>query len=124
VGGEAVLDADAFWTGLREQTHPFFAGALPLWRCTVPSLAPPLPLAGDSLIEWNGLQRWHRCARDTPVFATAAAAGGHATFFRHRPDDADAFAPLAPPVMRLHRDLKRVFDQAGILNPGRLYADL
>ena len=29
VGGEVVPDADAFWTSLREQTHPFFAGALP-----------------------------------------------------------------------------------------------
>ena len=75
-------------------------------------------------MEWNGLQRWYRCAPDAPLFAAAAAAGGHATFFRHRPDAADAFAPLAPPVMRLHRDLKRVFDPAGILNPGRLYADL
>jgi len=26
--------------------------------------------------------------------------------------------------MHLHRDLKRVFDPAGILNPGRMYADL
>ena len=124
VGGEAVPDADAFWTSLREQTHPFFAGTLPLWRCTVPALAPPLPLDGGPLMEWNGLQRWYRCTPDTQVFAAASAAGGHATLFRHRPDDADAFAPLATPVMRLHRDLKRVFDPAGILNPGRLYADL
>jgi glycolate oxidase FAD binding subunit len=124
VGGEAVPDADAFWASLREQTHPFFAGAVPLWRCTVPSLAPPLPLDGGPLMEWNGLQRWYHCAPDAPVFATAVAAGGHATHFRHRPDAADAFAPLAPPVMRLHRDLKRVFDPAGILNPGRLYAGL
>ena len=124
VGGEAVPDADAFWASLREQTHPFFAGELPLWRCTVPALAPPLPLDGGPLMEWNGLQRWYRCAPDTSPCAEAAAAGGHATFFRHRPDDADAFAPLAPAVMRLHRDLKRVFDPAGILNPGRLYADL
>jgi glycolate oxidase FAD binding subunit len=124
VGGEAVPDADAFWTSLREQTHPFFAGALPLWRCTVPSLAPPLPLDGGPLIEWNGLQRWYRCMPESRPFAAAEAAGGHATFFRHRPDDAETFAPLTPAVMRLHRDLKRVFDPAGILNPGRLYAGL
>jgi glycolate oxidase FAD binding subunit len=70
------------------------------------------------------MQRWYRCMPDSPPFAPAAAAGGHATLFRHRPDDADAFAPLAPAILRLHRDLKRVFDPAGILNPGRLYADL
>jgi glycolate oxidase FAD binding subunit len=34
------------------------------------------------------------------------------------------FTPLAPPLLRLHRELKRVFDPAGILNPGRMYADL
>jgi glycolate oxidase FAD binding subunit len=27
-------------------------------------------------------------------------------------------------VMRLHRDLKAAFDPAGILNPGRMYAEL
>jgi FAD/FMN-containing dehydrogenase len=26
--------------------------------------------------------------------------------------------------MHVHRDLKRVFDPAGILNPGRMYPDL
>jgi glycolate oxidase FAD binding subunit len=31
------------------------------------------------------------------------------------------FAPLAAPLERIHRDLKRTFDPAGILNPGRLY---
>jgi glycolate oxidase FAD binding subunit len=124
VGGEPIPDAGTFWTSLREHAHPFFGGVLPLWRCTVPPLTPPLLLDGGPLMEWNGLQRWYRCAPDTQAFAAAAAAGGHATFFRHRPDDADVFAPLAPPVMRLHRDLKRVFDPAGILNPGRLYADL
>jgi FAD/FMN-containing dehydrogenase len=27
-------------------------------------------------------------------------------------------------MLRLHRALKRAFDPAGILNPGRMYADL
>jgi glycolate oxidase FAD binding subunit len=27
-------------------------------------------------------------------------------------------------LMRLHRELKNAFDPAGILNPGRLYAEL
>ena len=55
--------ARGFWHSLREQSHPFFAGEQPLWRCTVPPLAPPLPLGGPPLIEWNGLQRWYRSAR-------------------------------------------------------------
>jgi len=36
---------------------------------------------------------------------------------------AGAFAPLPPLLARLHRDLKRSFDPAGIFNPGRLYPE-
>jgi glycolate oxidase FAD binding subunit len=124
VGGEVAAGSSALWTSLREQTHPFFAGGQALWRCTVPAHAPPLPLANATLFEWNGLQRWYRCEPGAPVFDVAAAAGGHATLFRHAPPGAEVFAPLAPPLMRLHRELKRVFDPAGILNPGRMYAEL
>jgi glycolate oxidase FAD binding subunit len=126
VGGEPLADSRSFWASLREQTHPFFAGDAPLWRCTLPPLAPPLSLALGSapLIECNGQQRWHRCAPGEPVFEAAIAAGGHATLFRHAPQGAEVFAPLAPPLLRLHQGLKRVFDPAGVLNPGRMYAEL
>jgi glycolate oxidase FAD binding subunit len=124
VGGEVVAGSSSLWTSLREQTHPSFAGGQALWRCTVPAQAPPLPLGNATLIEWNGLQRWYRCEPGVPVFDVAAAAGGHATLFRHAPPGAEVFAPLAAPLMRLHRELKRVFDPAGILNPGRMYAEL
>ena len=36
----------------------------------------------------------------------------------------EVFAPLPTPLLDLHRAVKRVFDPAGILNPGRMYADL
>ena len=124
LGGEVVPDPRAFWASLREQTHPFFAGTQPLWRCTVPPLAPPLALGSSPLIEWNGLQRWYRCAAGATASDAATPVGGHATLFRHGPDAAEVFTPLAPPLMRLHRALKREFDPAGILNPGRMYADL
>jgi len=29
--------------------------------------------------------------------------------------------PLAPPLDRIHRDMKREFDPAGIFNRGRMY---
>jgi glycolate oxidase FAD binding subunit len=58
------------------------------------------------------------------AFDAAAAAGGHATLFRHGQDAPEVFAPLAAPLLRLHRALKLEFDPAGILNPGRMYADL
>jgi len=124
VGGEVVVSGDSLWASLREQTHPFFAGERPLWRCTVPPLAAPLPLDGEPLVEWNGMQRWYRCPADSAVFEVARAVGGHATLFRYPAGATEVFAPLAPPLLRLHRELKRVFDPAGILNPGRLYADL
>ncbi len=57
--------------------------------------------------------------------ARAAAAGGHVTLFRAGADglipDDGVFAPLSPVVRRLHRNLKRAFDPAGVFNPGRLY---
>jgi len=124
IGGEIVRGSQDLWTSVREQTHPFFAGGEALWRCTVPPLMPPLPLGSAPLIEWSGLQRWYRCDPDTPLFDLATAAGGHATLFRHAPVGAEVFAPLEAPLLRLHRQLKRVFDPAGILNPGRMYAEL
>ena len=124
VGGEIVTESHAFWNGLREQRHPFFAGDAPLWRCTVPPRAPRLSLDGTPLIEWNGQQRWYRCPSGIAAFDAAAAVGGHATLFRHAPASIDVFSPLPPTMLRLHRALKRVFDPAGILNPGRMYADL
>jgi glycolate oxidase FAD binding subunit len=124
IGGEPVTDPCGFWIGLREQSHPFFAGDAPLWRCTVPPLAPSLSLDGTPLIEWNGLQRWFRCPPGVTAQEAAAAVGGHATLFRHTPDAGDVFAPLPAALLRLHRALKRAFDPAGILNPGRMYADL
>ena len=124
VGGEVIADSRGFWSGLREQHHPFFAGDAPLWRCTLPPLAPRLSLDGTPLIEWNGPQRWYRCPPGVTAFDAAAAVGGHATLFRHTPDAGETFAPLPAALLRLHRALKREFDPAGILNPGRMYADL
>jgi glycolate oxidase FAD binding subunit len=124
LGGEVVADGNGFWHSLREQSHAFFTGSRPLWRCIVPPLAPPLALRGPLLIEWNGLQRWYRSEPGLTAFDAAAAVGGHATLFRHGTGDERRFATLEEPVLRVHRALKREFDPAGILNPGRMYADL
>jgi glycolate oxidase FAD binding subunit len=124
LGGEVVPEPRGFWASLRDQTHAWFGSEQPLWRCTLPPLAPPLPLDGMPLIEWNGLQRWYHCPQDVTAFEAAAAVGGHATLFRQAAGACDVFTPLPAPLLRLHRALKREFDPAGILNPGRMYADL
>jgi glycolate oxidase FAD binding subunit len=134
LGGETI-EADAaatFWNGLRDQADDFFirghrvaerGGAL--WRLSVPQTAPPLALQGDTLIEWHGAQRWLIASLPAAeVRAAAAAVGGHATLFRARSKSVGAFAPLQPPLDRIHRALKKTFDPDGVFNPGRLYPDL
>lgn len=125
IGGEPVAPevVDAFWAQeIREQGHGFFAGDSPLWRLSVPSVAIPLALPGQSFIEWGGAQRWLRTEVDPEqVRAAAAAAGGHATLFRGGDRAGEVFHPLPQALMRLHRNLKAAFDPQGILNPGRMY---
>ncbi|RPI16942.1 MAG: glycolate oxidase subunit GlcE [Lysobacterales bacterium] len=124
IGGEVDEHAVEFWTAVRDHTGAALAGTGPLWRCTLPPLSPALPMGTPLLVEWNGQQRWYRPAPGVDVQAVAAAVGGHATAFRRDAGTTDAFAPLPPAVLRLHRELKRVFDPAGVLNPGRMYAGL
>lgn len=123
LGGEIMPDCDAFWAGLREQRHAFFAGEAPLWRLSLPSTAAPVDLGGAQLLEWGGAQRWLRAeaARAGAIRQAAAAAGGHATLFRGGDKGAGVFQPLAPPVARIHERLKAAFDPAHIFNPGRMY---
>ncbi|HYR34555.1 MAG TPA: glycolate oxidase subunit GlcE [Burkholderiales bacterium] len=121
VGRIGGAEVDFRWDAIREQSHPFFAGERALWRVSVPSTAPPI--AGEPLIEWGGALRWMR-GDPAQIREIAKRAGGHATLFRGTDKSAGAFQPLEPVLMRLHRQLKSAFDPAGILNPGRLYAEL
>ena len=124
LGGEPLSEADTFWQSVRDHTHPFFAGTARLWRLHFPAGAHP-PLGEDHvLVEWHGTQLWYRDREKADLHAVTAASGGSATLFRGAEADEEVFAPLAPPVLRLHRSLKQVFDPAGILNPGRMYAGL
>jgi glycolate oxidase FAD binding subunit len=93
----------------------------------VPQTAPVLALPGEPLVEWHGAQRWFFAptGEGSRIRDIAQRAGGHATLFL--PHDARAtnrFTPLASPLARIHRDLKREFDPAGIFNRGRLYPGL
>jgi glycolate oxidase FAD binding subunit len=124
IGGELLDDADAWWRGLREHDGAFFAGAGSLWRLSLPTVAMPLALPGTQLIEWGGAQRWLRTDADAAtVRAAANRAGGHATLFRGGDREAGVFQPLAPAVLAIHRQLKQVFDPAGVINRGRMYKE-
>jgi glycolate oxidase FAD binding subunit len=134
LGGEALAPplADTFWAGLRDQSDEFFLGAAKaveggasLWRLSLPQTTPPLKLSGEQLVEWGGGQRW-LCTTTpaAPVRDAVAAAGGHATLFRSRDKSPGVFAPLQPPLARIHRELKTAFDPDRVFNPGRLYPQL
>jgi glycolate oxidase FAD binding subunit len=117
--------AERFWTGIREHTDPFFAGGGPIWRLSVKPTTPPLSLPGTQLIEWGGALRWLRSDADARILRDAATrAGGHAMLFRGGDRTGAVFQPLAPALMKIHRNLKQALDPAGVLNPGRMYAEL
>lgn len=131
LGGETLAEskAQAFWQQLREQKLTWFAlrAGHTLWRLSLPSVAGPLRLGeGGALIEWGGALRWAhvRDAEAEELRQRVSQLGGHATIWRSVRNDLDAFTPLPPALMELHRRLKVAFDPAGIFNPGRLYRGL
>ena len=131
LGGERQDEARVAgdWNLCRDQQLPWFVerGDRDLWRLSVPQTAPVLDLPEPPLVEWHGGQRWVRTepGAGPQLRQVAAQAGGHATLFAAaRPSsDGSRFTPLSPALARIHRELKRQFDPAGIFNRGRLYPD-
>lgn len=125
LGGATRSDGDAFWRSLREQRHPFFAGADCVWRLSLPSAAGAIVLRGEQLIEWGGAQRWLKAGCDPAtvhnIRRAVKAAGGHATLFRGGDKNVGVFEPLAPAIGKIHQRLKQGFDPYGVFNPGRMY---
>jgi glycolate oxidase FAD binding subunit len=138
MGGERhdTASVAADWDACRDQRLPWFADRDPslcLWRLSVPQTAPVLPLpqgVAPPLVTWHGAERWVQAAavHDRALRQAAAAAGGTALLFRANNDlstlDKPRFEAPQAPLDRVHRRLKAEFDPAGILNPGRLFADL
>lgn len=134
LGGDVIEPeyATPFWHGLRHHTDEYFhtaeaavASGAALWRLSVPQTAPVIDIAGESLIEWGGAQRWLVTSDSASrVREAALKVGGHATLFRSADKSAGAFAPLQSPLERIHRELKKSFDPTGVFNPGRLYPGL
>ncbi len=125
IGGEVLDDAEAYWVGVREHRHPFFAGENPLWRVSLPPAAAPLDLPGEQLVEWGGALRWLKTdvAAGT-VRAAALSRGGHATWYHGNGHADTPFQPLPDASLRIHKRLKDALDPQRILNRGRMYPDL
>jgi len=129
VGGTPLPEADAFWSSLREQRHPFFSGGeddTPLWRLAVRTTAPLTDLGGPQLLEWGAALRWLKPngEADAPrVRAWAQQQGGHATLFRAAEKSSGVFQRPTEPLMAIQRELKAAFDPQGIFNRHRMYVD-
>ena len=130
LGGQRIDEAEAksYWEGVRDQTDPFFAQPGALWRLSLPSTSAPVAFPDGTpraqLIEWGGALRWWKTGADAAlVREVAKSAGGHATFFRGGDRSAGVFAATGSVLARLHRNVKAVFDPAGVFNRGRLHPE-
>ncbi len=131
--GNATVAAD--WQALRNQTMDFFKlqGDECLWRLSVPDSAPDLQL-GETIVEWHGAQRWVKLpyTEVERIRGQVNKLGGNAILFianeeintPAKVENRVIFNPLKAPLDRIHRDLKRQFDPAGIFNRGRMFADM
>ena len=85
----------------------------------------------SAFYDWAGGLIWLEMLPTTDAGAAdvrrvIATHGGHATLIRAAPEvraAVDVFQPLEAGVGTISRRLKAAFDPAGILNPGRMYAD-
>jgi glycolate oxidase FAD binding subunit len=121
MGGDELGDDAAFWTTVRDQTHPFFANAQARsGALSLNSTAAPLSL-GPQAVEWSGSLRWIAADADAEqVHAAARAAGGHATLYRGG-DRSRGIQRLAPAVLALHQRLKKALDPDGLFGPHRIH---
>lgn len=128
----------AFWSEL-STLSVMPAGPGILWRIsTAPRKGPEVVKAigrympAQALYDWAGGLVWLEVAPSADAGAAdirrvVASHGGHATLIRA--DAAvraavDVFQPPAPVADRITRGIKEAFDPAGVLNPGRMYADM
>jgi len=75
-------------------------------------------------LDWGGGLLWAVLPGDSPAAAVhriAADRGGVAMRIGSSPQDTndDAFTPLAEPVARLNRTLRKTLDPQGLFSPGR-----
>ena len=124
------------WREIRD-VRAFAEETGPVWRLSVPpasgaAVAASVADVADvrALFDWGGGLVWLSVdgapdAGEAAVRAAAAAVGGHATLVRADAPTRAAravFQPQASGVAALTARIKRAFDPAGVLNPGRMYA--
>lgn len=128
----------AFWDELR-QLSVLQRSDAPVWRISTAPCAGPKVVAAISrympcgaFYDWSGGLIWVEVlpaadAGAADVRRVVAAHGGHATLIRAEPSvraAVDVFQPLEPRLSHISRGIKSVMDPGGILNPGRMYADV
>lgn len=126
------------WSELR-RLSVFPYGPSSLWRLSAtPTKAPELVasirrhMSAEAFYDWAGGLVWLEIAATADAGASdirraVAIHGGHATLIRAEPAvraAIDVFQPQSPAVERITRGLKHAFDPHGLLNPGRMYANL
>ena len=141
LGALSRVDGDAsraLWRALRD-VRPFWGDASPVWRVSLtPSRGAEFVAALrdvcalEAIYDWSGGLVWLRLLEGETHegdvrAALEAAGGGHATLVRADPSVRAAlpvFQPEGQALAALSRRLKAQFDPAGILNPGRMTADM
>jgi glycolate oxidase FAD binding subunit len=126
-----------FWSDIRSMAFLSAEFERPLWRITVaPSKAPLIVRALSAFFtvtaayEWSGGLLWLELppssdASVTELRRVLAEFDADSMLMRApRPvrSSIDVFHPLPLTKMNLVRALKKAFDPAGVLNPGRMYA--
>ncbi len=131
-------DSLAFWSEL-QQLSPMVNRTDQLWRIsTLPSKGADFVadiqryMNAHAYFDWSGGLIWLAVqeaadAGATDIRRVIASYGGHATLIRAAADvrqTVEVFHPLDHGNEKMTRSLKNVFDPAGVLNPGRMYANI
>lgn len=125
------------WQEIRDVT-PFCTGERAVWRVSVaPNAGAAIgaaarALGGEVFYDWGGGLVWAAVpavpeAAGALRAAVAAAGGGHATLIRGSESlraAVSVFEPQDAATSRITKNIKAAFDPKGVLNPGRITADI